>query len=135
MRAKLLQSCLTLCDPMDYSPPGSSVHRDSPGKNTGVGCCAFLQGIFPAQGLNPDLPLCRQILSNLRHQGSPSEYKVITHSASVCICLMTMLGWKKHKLETRLQGRNINNLRYADDTTLMAKTEEELKCLLMRVKE
>ena len=46
-----------------------------------------------------------------------------------------MLGWKKHKLETRLQGRNINNLRYADDTTLMAETEEELKCLLMRVKE
>ena len=32
-------------------------------------------------------------------------------------------------------GRNINNLRYADDTTLMAETEEELKCLLMKVKE
>ena len=32
-----LQSCLTLCDPMDCSPPGSSVHGDSPGKNTGVG--------------------------------------------------------------------------------------------------
>ena len=31
------QSRLTLCDPMDYSPPGSSVHGDSPGKNTGVG--------------------------------------------------------------------------------------------------
>ena len=32
-------------------------------------------------------------------------------------------------------GRNINNLRYADDTTLMADSEEELKCLLMKVKE
>ena len=32
------QSCPTLCDPMDYSPPGSSVHRGSPGKNAGVGC-------------------------------------------------------------------------------------------------
>ena len=31
------QSCLALCDPMDYSPPGCSVHGDSPGKNTGVG--------------------------------------------------------------------------------------------------
>ena len=30
MHAKLLQSCLTLCDPRDYSPPGSSIHRDSP---------------------------------------------------------------------------------------------------------
>ena len=44
------------------------------------------------------------------------------------------LGWKKHKLESRL-GRNINNLRYADDTTLMAESEEELKNLLMKVKE
>ena len=40
----------------------------------------------------------------------------------------------KHKLESRLQ-RNINNLRYADDTTLMAESEEELKSLLMKVKE
>ena len=46
------QSCLTLCDPMDCSSPGSSVHGDSPGKNTGVGCHALLQGIFPSQGLN-----------------------------------------------------------------------------------
>ena len=36
------QSCLTLCDLMDCSPPGSSVHGDSPGKNTGVGCHALL---------------------------------------------------------------------------------------------
>ena len=37
VRAKSLQSCLTLCDPTDCSPPGSSVHGDSPGENTGVG--------------------------------------------------------------------------------------------------
>ena len=47
--AKLLQSCPTLCDPIDGSPPGSSVHGDSPGKNSGVGCHALLQGIFPTQ--------------------------------------------------------------------------------------
>ena len=35
----------------------------------------------------------------------------------------------------KIAGRNINNLRYADDTTLMAETEEEVKCLLMKVKE
>ena len=45
-----------------------------------------------------------------------------------------MLDWKKHKLESSA-GRNINNLRYADDTTLMAESEEELKSLLMKVKE
>ena len=56
------QSCLTLCDPVDYSPPGSSVHGDSPGKNTGVGCHFLLQGIFPTQGSNLHLLHCRQIL-------------------------------------------------------------------------
>ena len=45
-----------------------------------------------------------------------------------------MLGWKKHKLESRLPG-NINNLRYAYDTTFMAESKEELKSLLMKVKE
>ena len=44
------------------------------------------------------------------------------------------LGWKKHKLESSA-GRNINNLRYADDTTLMAESEGKLKSLLMKVKE
>ena len=43
---------------MDYSLPGSSVHEDSPGKNTGMGCHALLQGIFPTQGSNPGLPHC-----------------------------------------------------------------------------
>ena len=46
-----------------------------------------------------------------------------------------MLGWMMHKLESRLLGRNINNLRYADDITLMAEREEELRSLLMKVKE
>ena len=64
------QSCLTLCDPMDWSPPGSYVPGDSPGKNTRVGCQALLQGIFLTQRLNPGLPHCRQILYQLSHQGS-----------------------------------------------------------------
>ena len=55
---------------MDCSPPGSSVHGDSPGKNTGVGCRDLLQGIFPTQGSSPGLPHCRQILYQLSHQRS-----------------------------------------------------------------
>ena len=46
MLCLIAQLCPALCDPMDYSLPGSSVHVDSPGKNTGVGCHALLQGIF-----------------------------------------------------------------------------------------
>ena len=52
------QSWPTLWDLMDCSPSGSSVHGDSPGKNTGVGCHALLQGIFPTQGLKPGLLHC-----------------------------------------------------------------------------
>ena len=46
-----------------------------------------------------------------------------------------ILGWRKHKLESRLLGEISVTLRYADDTTLMAESEEELKGLLMKVKE
>ena len=44
------------------------------------------------------------------------------------------LGWKKHKAGVKIDGRNINNLRYADGTILMAESKE-LKSLLMKVKE
>ena len=46
---RVAQSYLTLCNPMDCSPPCSSVHGDSPGKNTRVDCHTLLQGIFPTQ--------------------------------------------------------------------------------------
>ena len=46
-----------------------------------------------------------------------------------------MLGWMKHKAEIKIAGRNINKLRYADDTTLMEENGAELKNLLMKVKE
>ena len=46
-----------------------------------------------------------------------------------------MVGWMKHKLEIKIARRNINNLRYVDDTTLMVESKEELKSLLMKLKE
>ena len=55
--AKSIQLCPILCNPMDYSPPGSTVHGDFPSKNTGVGSHVLLQGIFPTQVSNP-LLLC-----------------------------------------------------------------------------
>ena len=64
----MLKWCPTLAIPWNATPwnsapwsPGSSVHGDSPGKNTRVGCLFLLQGIFPTQGLNPGLLHCRQI--------------------------------------------------------------------------
>ena len=64
------QSCLTLW-PHGLYVACTSVHGDSPGKNTGVGCHFLLQGIFPTQGSNPGLPHCRWILYRLSHQESP----------------------------------------------------------------
>ena len=49
------QSCLTLCNPMDCSLQGSSIHRIFQAKNTGGSCHFLLQGIFPTQELNPSL--------------------------------------------------------------------------------
>ena len=68
---EVAQSCLTLCDPKDWSLPGSSVSDLGFSKqDTGVGCYFLLQEIFLTQGSNPGLPHCRQTLYRLSHQGS-----------------------------------------------------------------
>ena len=61
------QLCLTLCNPMDCSLQGPSVHGDSLGNNTGEGCRVLLQGIFPTQVSDPDLLNCKWILYYLSH--------------------------------------------------------------------
>ena len=49
-------------------------------------------------------------------------------------CIMRNTGLEETQARIKIAGRNINNLRYADDTTLMAESEEEIKSLLMKVK-
>ena len=71
MLCLLTQSCLSLCNPMGCSLPGSSVHVESPSKNIRVDCHALFQEIFPTQGSNPGLPHCMWIVYRLNHQGSP----------------------------------------------------------------
>ena len=78
--------------PMDCSPPGSSVHGDSSGKNTAVGCYALLQVIFPTQGSNPGHSYCRWILYHLSHQGSPTKHNfnwIMGNFLSVIILCLT----------------------------------------------
>ena len=58
VKVLVTQSCLTLCDPMDCSRPGSSVHRDSSGKNTGVSCLSL--GGLPNPGIKPWSPALRE---------------------------------------------------------------------------
>ena len=99
------QSCPTLCDPVDCSLPGFSVHGDSPGKNTGVGCHALLQGIFPTRGSNPSLLHCRQILYCLSHQGSPRYFPYQPCKKS---CSMWSRSPSTRVHETSFKNANLN---------------------------
>ena len=124
---------------------------NSPGKNTGVSSHSFLHRIFLIQGSNPGLLHCRQILYCLSHHGSPWKLLIDWFQIGKGICQGCILSpylfnlyaeyimWNARLDEAqagiKIAGRNINNLRYADDTTLMAESKEELKSLLMKVKE
>ena len=87
------QSCLTLCYSMDCGPSGLCPW-DSPGKNTGMGCHALLQGILPTQGSNPGLLHSRQIFFTIwasweahnKTLAFLSEKAMATHSST--------LAWK-----------------------------------------
>ena len=79
------QLCWTHYDPMDSSPPGSSVRGDSLGKNTGVGSLSLLKGIFPTQGLNPGLPHYSQILYCLSHREAPKTNIIINYRRNIIV--------------------------------------------------
>ena len=68
----------------------SKAPGDSPGKNTGAGCHALLQGIFPTQESKPGLLHCGQILYRLSHQGSPlgNVYLLTPYSAGQALALL-----------------------------------------------
>ena len=85
----------------------------------------FLQGIILTQGSNSSLLHCRQTLYCLSHQTSPLYAQYIMQNVRLDDSLAGI----------KIARRNINNLRYADDTILMAESKEELKNILMRVKE
>ena len=95
MKVKVAQLCPTLCNPVDCTPPGSSVYGDSPGNNTGVGCHALLQGIFPTQESNPGLLHCRQFLNWLSYEGR--------HAAAAAKLLQSCPTLRPHRRQpTRL---------------------------------
>ena len=76
MLCAVAQVCLTLCDPMDYSPPGSPVHGDSPGQNTGVGCHALSPGDLPNQRIEPRPPALQADSLPSEQPGKPENTEV-----------------------------------------------------------
>ena len=118
-KSEVVQSCPTLCDPMDCSLPGSSLHGIFPGKNTGVGCHFLLQGIFLSQGLSPHLLHWQVDSLPLSQLGSPQFSSVAqscqtlwtpwtaAHQASLSISnsqsilklmSITLLKWKARNI-------------------------------------
>ena len=77
------QLCPTLCDPMNYSPSGSSIHGNSPAKNTGMDGHALLQGIFLTQESNWGLLHYSWIFYQESYQGSPKSY-IRLHKKRMC---------------------------------------------------
>ena len=99
MLCLVTQLCPTLCDPMDCSPPGSSVHF--PGRNTGVGCHSLFQGIFPTQRSNPLPPHWQAGSLPLSHQGSsrghrppPQRHPLFVGYASQHFQMLVMRQWR-----------------------------------------
>ena len=101
----------------------------------------------------PDLPLektsmqvRKQQLEKLERHGKTDWFQIgkgVCQGCILSLCLfnfyaeytMRNAGLEEAQAEIKIAGRNINHLRYADDTTLMAESEEELKSLLMKVKD
>ena len=94
--SEVAQSCLTLCDPMDCSPPGSSIHGIFPGKNTRVGCHFLLQGIFLTQGSKQGLLYCRRTLFCLKSHWQAGPLPQVPPGKTYGFC-RTGLSYKTHR--------------------------------------
>ena len=123
--SEVAQSCLTLSNPMDCSLPGSSIHGIFPGKSTGVGCHCLLR-------------YAGQEATIRNGHGTTYWFQIGKGVHQGCILLPCLFnfyaeyilrnaGLEEAQAGIKIARRNINNLRYADDTTLMAESEEELK--------
>ena len=82
-----------------------------------------------------ELDMEQQTGSNSGKENVKAVYFHLAYLTYMQSTTWEMLDWMKHKLESRLSRRNNNNLRYSDETTLMAESKEQLKSLLMKVKE
>ena len=103
------QSCPTLCSPVDCSPPG---------KNTGEGCHALLQGIFPTQGSNAGLSHCRRILYKytvIRYLTMPFESFVIYRY----FCTLVLLQKVLHHPEDSQKAKEVFAVANTDCRTLL----------------
>ena len=100
--SEVAQSCLTLCDPMDCSLPGSSVHGIFQAWILEWVAISFSRGFFLTQGSNPGLLHCRQRLYNLSHQRSPKQSQELLHYFNTLnlFIFVWLLYYGKYVLDT-----------------------------------
>ena len=105
------QSCPTLCNPVDCSPPRLLCPWDFPGKDTGVDCHFLLQGIFLAQGSNQGLLHCRQILNRLSSGNKQKSVSWINSFTNQMIFIdLNVKGWKELFIGSSSPAYQILNL-------------------------
>ena len=117
------KSCPTFCDPLDYRPPGSSVHEIHPGKYTGVGCYFLLQGIVLTQGLNPSVSFVSSVLVGRLSTTNPPRkpwdlWEMIKSKFLTCLIKYVSLILRYNKQEimsqypncTTIKGKIITNI-------------------------
>ena len=114
----LSHSAVFLCDPVDCSPPGSSVHGIFPGKHIGVRCHSLLQGIFLTQRSNLSLLHCRQILLPSEPPGQNCNSNLPTHP-NQC---------SRRTLLMAIHSRQPSPLRLPEDARAKATVERRLSC-------
>ena len=95
------QSRRTLCNPMDCRTPDSSVHGDSTGKKTGVGCHALIQRVFPIHYLNPDSCTAGRFFINRATREAPCKISI---NPCKCSCNMLLLWFSLKKKKTKKQN-------------------------------
>ena len=83
---EVVQSCPTLCDPMDCSPPASSIHGIFQARVLEWGAIAFSRGIFLTQGLNQGLPHCRQLILPSEPPGKPKGKEIEVAQSCPTLC-------------------------------------------------
>ena len=117
------QSCLTLCNPMDCSTPGSSVHGILQARILGWVSISFSRRFPWARDQTQVCLIADRVFTIWVTRGVYAED------------IMRNARLDESLDGSGIVGRNINNLGYADDTTSMAESKEELQNLLMKVKE
>ena len=138
--AKSLHSCPTLCDPRDSSPQGSPVPGILQART--LEWVAFPSPLHESEKWKLSRVQLFAIPWTAAYQAPPSmvfsrqEYwSRVPLPSPICRIHHEKCWAGRAQAGNKIPGRNINNLRYADDTTLMAGSEEDLRSLLMKVKE